>query len=193
MAKLVLQLFVACALWFGLGALGAAAGWRIGAIVCGVIAVHQVWERFVFNPYLYLGAMPVSDDDPIMLQAREEGKKTLPQFLAIYPEHNQDSIVKFRFTTDTGRNEYLWADLMEVSEGKATVYVRTFPISNEGEFNRKQEIQLDEIVDWQVEYRDGSLRGGYTTRALMKIFERQEGYMHPKLRGQLERFKELER
>jgi len=191
--KTILHIIVALALWFGLGALGAGIWWRVGAIVAGAVAVHLFWEHFVFKPYLYLGAMPVSNDDPVMLEAREKAKQTLPLFLeSIFPEYRQDSMVKFRFTTSSGEVENLWADLLEVNGSKLKVYVRTPPLHHDQPMDRTQEVELSDVTDWQVEYRDGTIRGGYTNRALFTIFERQEGYLHPKLRPQLARFRDLD-
>lgn len=191
--KTVLHIIVALTLWFGLGWLDIGVGWRLGAIVAGGICVHLFWEHFVFNPYLYLGAMPVSNDDPVMVQAREKAAGTLPLFLEkIFPEHRQDSMVKFRFTTSSGEVEKLWADLLEVNGNTLKVYVRTYPVHHDQLFNDTQEVDIADIVDWQVEYRDGTLRGGYTNRALFTIFERQEGYLPSKLKPQLARYREID-
>ena len=192
MLKLILQIAVAAALWFGLQFLNLGVPWRLVAIVLGAIVVHFVWERFIFNPYLYLGAMPVSDDDPIMQKAFAEAKSSVARFLELFPDHREDSMVKFRFTTNRGTAENLWADLLEVDGRKAKVFVRTPPVEHDGEFERSREIHIDDITDWQIEFPDGTIRGGYTSRALFKIYERQEGHLHPKFRAQWERFRELD-
>lgn len=193
MLKTSLHVVVATALWFALSAFAIGIPWRIGAIILGAVSVHLFWEHFVFNPYLYLGAMPVSEDDQVMQKAREKAMQTLPFFLEkIFPEHRQDSMVKYRFKTSSGEVENLWADLLEVNGDMLKVYVRTPPVKHDEPMDRNQQVSRDDIVDWQAEYQDGTIRGGYTNRALFTIFEREEGYLHPKLRRQLARFRDVE-
>jgi len=190
MMKLLLQLGVAVAVWLGLGWFEIHWGFRLVAILLGVVVVHQFWERLVFRPYDYLGAMPVAEDDPIMQQAVQRTRDTLGEFRKLYPAHRDDSMVKFRFKTDGGTTENLWGDLLEFEEARAKVYVRTPPIQHSGALDRTMEINVDDIVDWQIELRDGNLRGGFTNQALFKIFERQEGYMHPKFKEHMSRFQD---
>jgi len=192
MGKTILHVFVALALWFGLTYFNLHWGIKVGAIVIGAIVVHLIWENFIYNPFLYLGAMPVAVDDPFMLEAVEKGKATLAKFLEIYPDHKSDSTVRFRFETDTGTVENLWGDLLEIDQRKATIYLRTAPIDHEGELERTMTIDRDQINDWQVEFRDGTLRGGYTNWAMFKIYEREEGSLHRKLRDHFLRYKEID-
>ncbi len=188
MIKLILHVLVACALWFLIQLAGFGVVPRLVGIVVGAVAVHFVWERLVFDPLRYLGAMPVSDDDPLMTSAKARAKETLPEFRALFPEHEQDSMVKFLFHADSGVKENLWADLLSLSGDSAKVYIRTAPVEHKGDLDRNQEIAVDDIVDWQVEMPDGTIRGGFTNFALFKIFEREEGYLHSKLRSQMQRF-----
>jgi hypothetical protein len=193
LAKTLLHLLVATVLWFILGAVDVGVPWRIGAIVLGAVAVHLFWEHFVFKPFLYLGAMPFLNDDPLMEAARAKAKETLPLFLeTLFPEHREDSTIAFRFTTSSGQIENLWGDLLEVNGNSLKIYLRTPPVNHDQPLDRNHEVSLDDVVDWQVEYRDGTLRGGYTNRALFKIFERQEGYMHPQFLPQIARFRDVE-
>lgn len=193
MAKLILHLLVACAMWFMIQFAGFGILQRLVGIVVGAIAVHFVWEKLIFNPMLYLGAMPVSDDDPLMTSAKARARETIPELRDLFPEHDQDSMVKFLFHNDSGTKENLWADLVSLSGDSAKVYIRTPPVEHTGDLDRKQEILVDDIVDWQVEMRDGSIRGGFTNFAMFKIFEREEGYLHPKLRPQMQRFTDCQK
>jgi uncharacterized protein YegJ (DUF2314 family) len=192
MGKTILHIIVALGLWFGLTYFDLHWVVKFGAIVIGAIVVHIIWERFIYNPFLYLGAIPVSSDDPVMLEAVENGKSTFVKFLEIYSDHKTDSCVRFRFETDEGAVENLWGDLLEIGEDQATVYLRTPPVNHNGELNRTMTIDRDQINDWQVEFRDGTLRGGYTNRAMFKIYEREEGLIHPKLLVHFHRFKDID-
>ncbi len=101
-------------------------------------------------------------------------------------------MVRFCFETDTGTVEHLWGDLLEIDDEQATVYLRTPPVDHNVELDRTMTIKRDQINDWQLEFRDGTLRGGYTNRAMFKIYEREEGWIHPKLMVQIRRFKEVD-
>lgn len=191
MLKLITHAFVA-GLVFGItGKLELSIYIRIALVIAGLFAVHFVWERFFFNPFLYLGARPIDPEDPLMKEAREEGKRTFPEFAKIYPSHISNSIVKFGFLTDSGKKEFLWGDLLELNENSAKVFIRTPPVNHKGEIVREIIISTEDIIDWQVEFQDGTLRGGFTNLAMFKIFEREEGYMHPKFLEQVKRFKTL--
>jgi len=192
MGKTLLHIATAATLWFGLGFLDFHWGIRLAAMVGGAVVVHYVWEQFLYDPLLYLGAMSVANDDPLMLKAVDNANSTFLKFLEIYPEHKSDSMVRFRFETDTEAVENLWGDLLEINEHEATVYLRTPPIHHNGELERTMSIERNQINDWMVEFKDGTLRGGYSNRALFKIYEREEGWLHPKLLAHLDRFKEVD-
>jgi uncharacterized protein YegJ (DUF2314 family) len=192
MLKLLLHILVAIGIWFILSLFGLHWAFKVLAVFVGFVLVHILWERFLFNPYLYLGARHVSNDDPLMIEAAAKAKETLPKFLVIYPAHRNNSMVKFCFQTDGGMMENLWGDLLEIDDDKAKIYIRTPPVSHQGVLDRTMIIKLDNILDWQVEFEDGTLRGGFTARALFKIYEREEGRMHPKFMEQLRRFKEVD-
>ena len=191
MLKLIIQLFVA-GLIAGI-ANGVGFQWYFIAplVLVGALVVHFVWEQLLFDPFLYLGARPVDPQDPLMIAAKEKAISELPQFARLFEERPNDSMIKFAFETDKGETEFLWGDLLELSETKAKVFLRTPPIDHAGPLEREMTVPRDSIADWQVEFPDGTLRGGYSNLALFKIYEREEGTMHPKFLEQVERFKEL--
>ena len=162
-------------------------------VLIGFAIVHVVYERLFPNPFDYLGVMPVRDDDPLILAAEEKALATLETFLAeLYPEHAQDSMIKFTYTNAQGEIERIWGDLLSYCHGKAEVYVRTAPLAPKSDFHSKMTVDKSDIVDWSVEMRDGTLRGGFSNLALFKIYERQEGHMHPRFLVHVERFKDID-
>jgi uncharacterized protein YegJ (DUF2314 family) len=191
MLKLIIHLFVA-GLIAGIGN-GAGLQWYfiVPLVLVGGIAVHFIWERLFFDPFLYLGARPVDSQDPLMIAAKQKALSELPQFERLFAERPTDSMIKFAFQTDKGETEFLWGDLLELSETETKVFLRTPPINHSAPLDRAMKVPREAIVDWQVEFPDGTLRGGYSNLALFKIFEREEGTMHPKFLEQIERFKEL--
>lgn len=192
MLKLIVQILFAQLVWHGLAWLGA--GWpiRVVGILLGFYLVHRFWERFIFRPFDYLGVMPVAEDDPLMLDAFAKAQATIPAFLRAFPQHKKDCVVKFRLSMPSGPVELVWADVIDITDGYAEVYVRTPPMECPPDFEPRRKVPVSDIVDWQIEFPDGTLRGGYTNQALCKIFERTEGYMHPKIQVHLQRFRDLE-
>src|SRR5918993_2454541 len=111
MGKLVLHA-VSAVLLVNLGRRFGWAWWVTAfAVVLGAVAVHIVFERF-FGGSQHLGAAPVASDDPLMLGAMADAKRTWPQFLQLFTAHPKDSMVKFRITTKTGEVENVWGDLL---------------------------------------------------------------------------------
>lgn len=192
MGKTILHIVVALTIWFGLSYFSLHWGIKLGAILAGALLVHFVWEALFRDPFLYLGAMPIDVNDPLMLQAVEKAKTTFAKFLEVYPDHKDDSTVRFRFETDTGTVENLWGDLLDINDESATVFLRTPPVDHNGELDRTMTVTHDQINDWQVEFRDGTLRGGYTNVAMLKIYERERGPLHSQVLAHFERFKDVD-
>jgi uncharacterized protein YegJ (DUF2314 family) len=193
MVKLIAQLVTAFAI--------SVVAWLLGLhwigivllVLIGFVIVHAVYERLFPDPFDYIGTMAVRNDDPLMLAAEEKARTTLDRFLAeLYSEHAQDSMVKFSYTNADGEIEKIWGDLLSYRDGKADVYVRTLPLAPKPDFESRMTVDISDIVDWSVEMRDGTLRGGFSNLALFKIYEREEGRMHPRFIPHVERFKDID-
>ena len=161
------------------------------AVLVAFLIVHFVWEALFPDPFLYLGARSIDPDDPLMIAAKQKAIEELAQFAEVFKKRPDASMVKFAFQTDQGDTEYLWGDLLELTDTNAKVFLRTPPLNHQGSLEREMTVSRDTIIDWQVEFPDGTLRGGYTNLALFKIYEREEGAMHPKFLDQVARFKSL--
>lgn len=191
MGKLLLHLVTVIALVV----LGRSQGWPwwliIAAAIAGDVVVHLLFERFLAGP-VHLGAAEIADDDPLMLSALAEAKRTWGDFLRLYPEHPQDTIVKYRVRTKEGDVENVWGDLLELRSDDATVYLRTPPVGDVDIPDRRMVIPVADIVDWQIEFTDGSLRGGFTQQATFRILEREQGGLPRNLVEQLARYRPVE-
>lgn len=190
MGKVLARVLIVAGLWLATGALTVSVPLRILLLGAGALVVHAVWERLFPGP-LYLGARAVAEDDPLMSSAIAEARRTLSLLRALYPEHREDTMVRYPFQTDAGTLEHLWGDLVELSDSTAKVFTRTPPISHEGPFERTMTVPVEALSDWQIEFRDGTLRGGFTNRAMFKIYEREQGHPHPQMKEQLARFRDV--
>ena len=191
MGKLLLHLVTAIALVL----LGRSQGWpwwlTTAAVIAGAMGVHLLFERFL-SGRVHLGAAEIADDDPLMLSAFAEAKRTWSDFVRLYPEHSQDSMVKHRVRTREGAVENVWGDLLELRSDDATVYLRTPPVGDVDISNRRMIVPVADIVDWQIEFQDGSLRGGFTQQATFRILEREQGSLPRQLAEQLARYRPVE-
>ncbi len=162
-----------------------------GLLSVAVVFTHVALERFLGPRSRHLGAHAIADDDPLMLAALEKAKRTWPDFVALFPEHPHDSIVKFRLTTKDGAIENVWGDLVALDGGVAEVYLRTPPVGEVDLPDRHMTIPVRSIVDWQIAMSDGSLRGGFTQQATFKIVEREAGVLPAEYAEQLRRYRDL--
>lgn len=137
-------------------------------------------------------AFGISVNDPLMVAAIQRARATWPQFAAIYPEHREDSVVKFRLRTKSGNVENVWGDLLELDADSVLVHLHTLPVEETEIDDLTMRVPLSEVVDWQVVFPDGSLRGGFTQQATFRILEREHGSLPKDYAEQLLRYRELD-
>ena len=190
MLKLVLHLVAAGAL-VALGRHGHWPWWlTLGAVIGGITVVHLVFERLLGGTR-HLGSVAIRDDDPLMVAALAEAKRTWAQFLVLYAQHPRDTVLKYRIRTKSGEIENVWGDLLELGADRATVHLRTPPVGPVDDPGPRMVVPLAEVVDWQVMLADGSLRGGFTQQATFRIIERETGSLDPRFAEQLQRYRPI--
>lgn len=140
----------------------------------------------------HLGAFAIAHDDPLMVGALGEARRTWSAFLRLYRDYPQATIVKFRLRTTTGEIENVWGDLLELDGDRATISLRTPPVGKIEVRDPRMTVPVSDVVDWQVMFPDGTLRGGFTQQATFRIIERDRGRLPRKLAEQLARYRVLE-
>ena len=169
--------------------------WRWWAILAALVAVACVLELALSRGRRvpgHLGAVPIAHDDPLMLAAVDQARQTWGTFLRLYAAHPETTIVKFRLRTKSGDIENVWGDLLELRDDRATVSLRTPPVGETDAREPQMTIPVADIVDWQVMFPDGTLRGGFTQQATFRIIERDRGRLPRKFAEQLARYRALE-
>lgn len=190
MLKLVAHVVMAALVMLASRLLGAPRWGMLLAVGAGAVVVHLLWERLFANPFLYLGARPISPDDPVLLDAKQRARESMPRLHELFPTHPKDTVVRFRLDPPGGQAEFVWGDLLELSDQQAKVFLRTPPKQPMQLDSRTLDIPTATIDDWQIELTDGSLLGGYTNQAKFKVYEREEGHLHPAFREQVARFRD---
>jgi uncharacterized protein YegJ (DUF2314 family) len=166
--------------------------WAVAAALAGAaVLVHSALERGR-RAGGHLGAWSVAHDDPLMLAALEDARRTWSAFLGLYRDHPQTAIVKFRLRTTAGNIENVWGDLLALDGERATVSLRTPPLGRTDVRDPRMTVPVTDIIDWQVMLPDGSLRGGFTQQATFRIIERDRGRLSGKFAEQLARYRPLE-
>jgi hypothetical protein len=163
----------------------------VPAVFVGALAIQLAFMRLA--PLSgHLGAVPIASNDPLMVAAVEQARRTWDTFLRLYPDHRETSIVKFRLRTKSDEIENVWGDLLEVHADQLTVYLRTPPVSDPDVRDVRLTVAVADVVDWQIMFPDSTLRGGFTQQATFRIIERDSGELSPKYAEQLARYRELE-
>jgi hypothetical protein len=140
----------------------------------------------------HLGAFAIAHDDPLMVTALGEARRTWSVFLRLYRDYPRTTIVKFRLRTTAGNIENVWGDLLELDGERATISLRTPPVGKMEARDPRMMVPVSDVVDWQVMFPDGTLRGGFTQQATFRILERDRGRLPRKLAEQLARYRPLE-
>ena len=169
--------------------------WPWWAILAALVTVAFVLETALGRGRRapgHLGAIPIAHDDPLMLAAIEQAARTWSTFLSLYAQHPQSTIVKFRLRTTSGDIENVWGDLVELRGDEAAVSLRTPPVGETDVHDTRMTVPVSDIVDWQVMFPDGTLRGGFTQQATFRIIERDRGRLPRKFAEQLARYRALE-
>ena len=145
-------------------------------IAVGVVAIIL---RALRRPdALYLGATPVATNDPLIVAAQARAKEMLPTFLKLAPDHLADAMVKFRFPVTEG-TEQVWAYVRAIDGNHLRVSVAHPLVDPDVAVPEEQDVGVDEIMDWQIEMQDGTIRGGFTNHAMFPI-HRRDGHPIPR-------------
>jgi len=140
----------------------------------GFVVIGLPCLKYAFLGRFYLNPPPIllDPDEPLMLEAYERARATLPRLLTGFREAPDATCVRFAFETDEQTIEHLWGAVTSMSESDLTVEVLTQPIEH-GEALGELTIGHAEVEDWEVEFPTGDLEGGFTTRAMCTYAERE--------------------
>ena len=190
MLKILLQvaalvLGVLAARWLGLSwfwsVLGAFALMYVAMLALGRTGAGAVG---------HIGAAPIKNDDPLLLEALSEARASWPRFLNLYPSRQGNSILKFRLQAANGKIENVWGNVLELGAESAEVELVTPPIGglSPGTASRMK-VPFSDVVDWQVLMEDDTLQGGFTQVATFHIIERDTGSLPAAYAAQLARYR----
>jgi uncharacterized protein YegJ (DUF2314 family) len=110
-----------------------------------------------------------SGDDPEMMAATAEAKKTWPEFVKAFrnkPENSENFAAKFPFDAPD-QKEFMWVEVVSINGdtvvgrlGNDPVWVKDLKLGDE------VKMKVSQLSDWMY-VKDGEIVGGYTVKVLM--------------------------
>ena len=131
---------------------------------------------------------PIAPDDPLMSLATKKAREALPALRELFQERPRDTMVKLAFVTDAGETEHLWGELLVLDGDSFKALVKTPPVTHQGKFQNVQERPLRDLEDWQVELRDGRIRGGFGFQVLFHRTKEKLGQLPSEMAAHERRF-----
>lgn len=146
---------------------------KIAFIIVGVVIVLGfLWFRSS-SPKPDFPPLAIDDDDPQMKEARAKAQSTLADFVALYRQHPEGAMVKWPFTTSTGKTEYLGAEVLSMEGESLKIRLSTPPVTHTGQLERLHTISIKEIVDWVIVMPGHKRKGGFLMRVMFKVARKQ--------------------
>jgi len=127
---------------------------------------------------------PGNFDCPELLESVAQAKATLPYFLDEVQKNIDEAFVKFPIRSEKGFTEHIWAYVHSYREGKFNVSLANKPLDEKALAQRRRDVAVEEIEDWQIMQPDGRIKGGYSLIALFRHRENQGQKLSPKMRKQ---------
>ena len=153
-------------------------------IISILILVIIIWWFFFRVSIPEIPPLTVDENDPLMIEAIKTAKEHINDFIKLFEENKGNSQVKVSFKTSTGRTEFLWAEVLQIKDLNIEVRLLTPPVTHNGQVNRIQTFQLNEVVDWAVFSENGKVKGGHTMRVMFKIAKAKWGQLPDKLKAE---------
>jgi uncharacterized protein YegJ (DUF2314 family) len=157
----------------------------VTGMTAALLSAAAAWVRWR-SSNTAIRLLDITDDDPLMMEATAEAHRTLDRLRELAPRYPGTTHVKVRFASDSGKVEYLWAELRELREDDMEVFLVNLPVGHSEKVERLRSVPLDDLVDWQVEMEDGRFEGGGTMRVLFLRAREQWGGL-PSDMSELER------
>ncbi|MBM0103562.1 DUF2314 domain-containing protein [Steroidobacter sp. S1-65] len=146
------------------------------------ILIWGAWWWFIARNRPALPPLAIDDNDPLMIEAREKAKDSLPQMLELFKDAKGHTNVKVPFVTSSGETEHLWAELLSVEGPYVRVRYMTPPVTHTGELERLQTHALGDIEDWVVTKDPKRYLGGYSMRVMFRRGRELWGDLPPELK-----------
>lgn len=142
------------------------------------------WWWFIARNRPAMPPLAIDDNDPLMLEALQKAKDSIPQMLELFKDAKDFTSVKVPFLSNSGETEHLWAELLDIDGTSIHVRYMTPPVSHTGTLERLHKHPLSDIEDWVVTKDPNKYMGGYSMRVMFQRGRELWGDLPPKLKAE---------
>lgn len=128
--------------------------------------------------------MDIADDDPLMLEAVEQARASIPALRRYFAESPEYVWVKLPFVTSSGTLEFVWAELLAITNDDMEVRYMTPPVTHTGHLKRVQRHPIGELRDWLFKKTEGDYQGGFSMRVMFIRGREAWGSLPPDLQAE---------
>jgi uncharacterized protein YegJ (DUF2314 family) len=129
-------------------------------------------------------AVPIDPANPLWIRALERARATVSQMRGLF-DAGHEVWVKFPLQVGPER-EHFWGRIRSAEGLTLCVAVETRPVRG-GNAPEQVNVSIEDLEDWQVQLADGSIRGGFTTRAQAEMACQQGRPVPPHIAEMLKR------
>ena len=111
--------------------------------------------------------IPISDDDPRMMAAVDEARRTWPQFVSAFEQRDGENFGIKAPVTENGNTEFIWMTVTALENGTIFGELANEPIDL-GNLTHGSRVRVEEseLNDWAYIGRDGQPNGMFTVKVL---------------------------
>jgi len=128
--------------------------------------------------------MTIADDDPLMLEAVEKARASVPELRRYFGESPEHVQVKIPFLTSSGTTEYLWSELLAITDDDMEVRYMTPPVTHTGYLERIHRHPISELRDWVYTKNQGNYQGGFSMRVMFVRGRELWGELPPRIKAE---------
>ena len=133
----------------------------------------------------------IADDDPLMLEAVEKARASIPELRRHFIESPEHVQVKIPFVSNSGTTEFLWSELLAITDDDMEVRYMTPPVTHSGHLERVHRHPVGELRDWVYTKNEGSYQGGFSMRVMFIRGREAWGELPPIIKAEEEKYAQV--
>jgi uncharacterized protein YegJ (DUF2314 family) len=133
-------------------------------------------------------ALWLAPDHPGLRAAQGRAQATLAELRRLHALCPAETYVKLEVSTDAGEREHMWAQVVAWHGETLDVHFVGQPVTARAPWTPETRRAAAEIEDWQVYLPDGTIRGGFSTQAMLRVVREREGRLPWRLAREARRF-----
>ena len=127
---------------------------------------------------------PPDFSSPELEASKEAARKSLPTFLDEVDKGIDGAFIKFPLKTPQELTEHIWAYVHFYRDGVFNVSLANDPYDREQESDGRMNVPVEQVEDWQIMHRDGSIQGAHSLIALFRYHEGRGVKLTPMMKEQ---------